>query len=109
MLSKINIKDDANPAFLTYTNRLDEFRLDRSIFDNSWDVYPQDIPSEDYFLKNGITKILVIADKFPIDLKLIFAEHPKKELEFFITDGYDKPKRVKIKGKLNPRIRIIND
>jgi hypothetical protein len=109
MLSQIDIKDNANPAFLIYTNRLDEFRPSRSIFDNSWDVYPQDIPSEDYFLKNGITKILVIGNKFPIDLKLIFAEYPQKKIEFFITDGYDKPKKVQIKGKLNPKARIIDD
>lgn len=109
MLSKMNIKDDANPAFLIHTDRLDEFRFSRAIFDNSWDVYPQDIPSEDYFLQNGITKILVIADKFPIDLRLIFAEFPKKEIEFFITDGCEKPKKVKIKGKINPKARIIDD
>ena len=108
-LSQININDEANPAFLIYTNRLDEFRMNRSIFDNSWDVYPQDIPSENYFINNGITKILIIGNKFPIDLKLIFAEYSKKQIEFFITDGNDKPKRVKIKGKVNPKARIIDD
>ena len=63
ILSKeIEIKDDAPPVFLTDTNRLQRYRIDDSIFDNSWDVYHQDLPSEDYFLQNGITKIVVIGN-----------------------------------------------
>ena len=96
ILSNVELKDDAPPVFLTDTNRLDEYKLDCSIFDNSWDVYPQDLPSEDYFLKNGITKILVISNKaVNRDLKAIFAEYPKKKVAIYWTDGYEEPKRVK--------------
>lgn len=98
-LTQIQLDDNALPAFLTYTDRLDEFRMDRSIFDNSWDVYPQDIPSENYFLDNEITKILVIANKMPIDLKLIFQDWPKKKIDIYVTDGYKDIKKVKIKGQ----------
>ena len=98
-LMQIKLADNAKPAFLTYTDRLNQTRIDGSIFDNSWDVYHQDLPSEKYFLDNGITKILIISNKVARDLKTIFKDYPKKEIKVYVTDGYDKPKRVMIKGQ----------
>lgn len=98
VLSKIELKDDARPAFLTDTNRLQRHRVDLSVFDNSWDVYHQDLPTEDYLLTNGITKILVVSDKLSKDLKKIFAQYPHKKIEILLTDGYENPKCIK-KGK----------
>lgn len=99
ILSKeIEIKDDAPPVFLTDTNRLQRYRIDDSIFDNSWDVYHQDLPSEDYFLQNGITKIVVIGNSLSKDLKKIFKDYPHKKLQIYFTDGYTKLKCIR-KGK----------
>ena len=96
ILSNMELRDNAGPVFLTDTNRLQSYKMDCSIFDNSWDVYPQDLPSEDYFLKNGITKILIISNKaISKDLKAIFAEYPKKKIQIFWTDGYQEPKQIK--------------
>ena len=95
MLSHIEIKDNANPAFLTDTNRLQRHRIDASIFDNSWDVYHQDLPTEEYFLKNNITKILVISDKLSKDLKKIFSEYSQKKISIFLSDGYEDPKCIR--------------
>ena len=36
---KLEIKEDAMPAFLTDRNRLQRYKMDVSVFDNSWDVY----------------------------------------------------------------------
>ena len=80
--------------------KIQRHRIDNSVFDNSWDVYPQDLPSEKYFLDHGITKILVISDKLAVDLKRIFKEYPKKEIKVYFTDGYEKPKRININRKL---------
>lgn len=98
ILNEMTIPDDALPAFLTDANRLQQYRLDNTVFDNSWDVYPQDLPSEDYLLKNGITKILIIGHSFAKDLKAIFKEYPKKKISIYLTDGYDEPKCIK-RGK----------
>ena len=69
------------------------------MFDNSWDVYHQDLPTEDYFLNNGITKIVIISENLSKDLKTIFfKEYAKKRLSFYLTDGYDEPKLIK-KGR----------
>lgn len=98
-LTGIQIKDDAPPVFLTDANRLQRYKLDSAVYDNSWDVYHQDLPTEEYFLKNGISKILVIGNSLSKDLKLIFRGYPKKKLSIYWTNGYEKPKRFK-KGKL---------
>ena len=95
---EIELKDDACPVFLADTNRLQRYRINDSIFDNSWDVYHQDLPSEDYFLQNGITKILVIGNSLSKDLKKIFAEYPNKKIQIYFTDGYNKLKCIR-KGK----------
>lgn len=99
-LQSIEIEDDAPPAFLIDKNRLQNVKVDNSVFDNSWDVYHQDIPTEDYFLNNGITKILVISRNLSGDLKVIFKQFPQKKLSIYLSDGYDPPKCIK-KAKRN--------
>lgn len=84
ILSGIEIKDEALPVFLLDKNRLNRFKLDIGLFDNSWDVYPQDLPSADYFLKNGIQKIIVISDSLSKDLKEIFRKFKKKNLQICV-------------------------
>lgn len=88
VLKQIEITDEALPVFLLDKNRLNRFKLDASIFDNSWDVYPQDLPSADYFLKNGIKKIIVISDSLAKDLKEIFKKFKKKNIEICLEKEY---------------------
>ena len=80
ILKQIEIEDEALPVFLLDKNRLNRFKLDASVFDNSWDVYPQDLPSADYFLKNKINKIIVISDSLSKDLKAIFRKFKKRNV-----------------------------
>lgn len=80
ILKDIEIQDDAPPAFLIDKNRLNRLKVEPGIFDNSWDVYPQDLPSADYFLKNGIEKIVVISDSVSKDLKEVFEKFKKKKI-----------------------------
>ena len=61
-LDKITIAKDAPPAFLLDRDRTNMYQMDDSVFDNSWDIYDQDVPSPEYFLENGITKVIVIGD-----------------------------------------------
>lgn len=96
-LQKIELDKDAPPAFLTDSNRLNRYKLDISIFDNSWDLYHQDLPSAEYFLKNGIDKIIVIGNRFNRDLNKILYRHQEKGMKIYFTEGYDKPEEVKLK------------
>ena len=100
ILSDIQIKEDALPAFLMDKNRLQRFKMDDSIFDNSWDIYPQDLPSGDYFKKQGIKQILVISKMISKDLKKLLFTYQKKGLAILHTDGHRPPKPIKVRQPL---------
>lgn len=96
-LAQINIKSDALPAFLVDSNRMNRFKMEIALFDNSWDVYHQDLPSADYFLENGIQKIIIIGHRFSKDLQKILYEFQKKKIEILWTDRYKAPAKVTIR------------
>ena len=103
-LKNIELKNDANPAFLIDSHRTNRYRAKESIFDNSWDLYKQDIPSAEYFKQNGITKIIVVGDTIQRDLKKIFLKFQEKGIEFYITDGYLPPKKVILTKTIKERL-----
>lgn len=95
-LAQIEIRNDALPAFLVDSNRMNRFKMEIALFDNSWDVYHQDLPSAEYFLENGIQKIIVIGETFSKDLKKILYGFQKKKIEIFWTKRYGTPTKVTI-------------
>ena len=102
-LKNISLENDANPTFLLDSLRTNRYRARESIFDNSWDLYKQDIPTPNYFLENGITKIIVVGNKIQRDLRKIFFEFQKKGISFFLTDGYNIPKNIVLKKTVKER------
>lgn len=99
-LQKIELSDDAKPAFLLDSNRLHRFRIGVSVFDNSWDIYPQDMPSADYLVNNGIHKVVVIGDRLSRDLKKILYEYQKKKIDIYLKKGFNEPKKVRVRKQL---------
>ncbi|MCL2820743.1 MAG: hypothetical protein FWD38_07925 [Oscillospiraceae bacterium] len=95
-----SLKKDAPPAFLLDSNRRHRYKPDVSVYDNSWDLYNQDIPSPEYFTANGIDKIIISGEKIHKDLRVIFHDFQKKGIRFFFTDGYGKPEEVRIRKPL---------
>ncbi len=96
LLKTIQISDSALPAFLLDTNRLVRHKMTPAVFDNSWDLYDQDIPSAEFFLKQGITKIWVRSDKIHRDLKKIFYKFQNKGIAIYLHDGFNEPKLIDI-------------
>lgn len=96
-LEKIKISNNAPPAFLLDSNRTNRFKMNPSIFDNSWDIYPQDIPSAEYFLKNGIKKIIVRGQSIQKDLRKILYKFQIKGIKIFLADKYENIKEVKLR------------
>jgi len=96
-LAKLNITADAPPVFLLDSRRVNRYKMNVSVFDNSWDIYAQDLPSADYFIENKIDKIIVKGEKIQKDLNLILYGFQKKGIEVFFTKGYEKPKKTVIK------------
>lgn len=96
-LQKLEIKEDAPPVFLVDSNRMNRLKMNDSVFDNSWDIYDQDIPSAEYFLKNGINKIIVRGEKIQRDFCKILYKFQNKGIKILFTDGYEEPEVVKLK------------
>ena len=97
VLKTIAPEENAPPAFLLDSNRRHRYKMNVSVFDNSWDVYAQDIPSAEFFLENGINKIIIRGEKIEKDLRLIFRGFQKKGIKFLITNGYEEAKEVKVR------------
>lgn len=96
-LKEIELENDAPPAFLLDTNRMNRFKVNVSVFDNSWDIYDQDIPSAEYFLKNKINKIIIISNLVQKDLKKILYKFQKQGIQMYFTNGYEEPKKINIR------------
>ena len=96
-LANIQMTKNAPPAFLLDSNRTHRYKMKISIFDNSWDLYAQDIPSAAYFLDNGINKIIVRSTSMQKDLVRIFYGFQKKGITFFLSNGYEKTKKIILK------------
>ena len=74
------------------------FKMNDSIFDNSWDIYPQDIPSAKYFLENGINKIIIVGKKVENDLAKILYKFQQEGIEIYFTKGFEEPEKVVVKN-----------
>lgn len=96
-IAKLNLKKDAPPVFLLDSNRMHRYKAEISLFDNSWDIYDQDMPSAEYFLDNGITKIIVSSRSINKDLNKILYKFKKKGLTILFTNGYDEVEEVVLK------------
>ena len=96
-LQKLTILNDAPPAFLLDSNRMNRYRMNDSIFDNSWDIYPQDLPSAKYFLENGINKIIIVGEKVQKDLKKILYKFQKEGIKISFVKRYEEPKEMIIR------------
>lgn len=99
-LNKIKISDDALPAFLIDSNRRNRFKMEISLFDNSWDIYPQDMPSAEYFIKNGINKIIIIGDAVSKDLRKVLYAFQKKKIKIFLKKRFGEVKKITIHKSL---------
>lgn len=104
ILKNIKLRKDANPAFLLDSYRINRYRARESIFDNSWDIYKQDVPSANYFKQNGINKIIVVSDNIKRDLKKILLTFQNNGMEVYITDGYINPKKIILTKTLSERL-----
>ena len=100
ILKDKTVSDVAPPVFLLDKNRLNRYHKDKSIFDNSYDIYSQDLPSSNYFKNNCIKNIILKSDKINPDLNEILNKYRKNGLNILYTNGYETPKKAKLKKAL---------
>lgn len=104
-LQEIDIDENALPVFLLDSNRLIQYKRKISLYDNSWDIYAQDMPSAQYFLKNDIKRILLISERISGDLRRILLKYQKGGLEIYLKRIYDEPKKIKVRKIIRRRNR----
>lgn len=102
IMRELELKEDAPPAFLTDSNRLNSFRQNRSMFDNSWDLYAQDLPTAEYLMASGIRRVVVVGDRISKDLKPIFYKYYKKGLDIMWAKNYASPVNIRVLRPLYP-------
>lgn len=103
VLEKLTIPPNAPPVFLLDSNRTHRYRMDASVFDNSWDIYEQDMPPAQAFLSAGIGKIIVRGKTIHKDLRIILHKYQKKGMAILFTDGLGPPQKVTVKKPLRMR------
>lgn len=97
ILKDKKINSNMLPAFLLDCSRTNTYKMNETIFDNSWDIYSQDIPSQEFFKEKGINKIVIIGEEIQRDLKKILYKFQKSNFDIYITNGYNDPKKIKLR------------
>lgn len=97
LLNEANLRDDALPVFLLDSNRILRHKFDPSVFDNSWDLYKQDIPSPELMKKHQIKNIIIYTNEVHRDLKIIFYEFQEKGFNIYQTHGANDLEKLKFK------------
>ena len=91
LLQTIEIPLDAPPAFLLDSRRMYETGKLPGYYDNRWCVFPQDMPSADYLLKNNIKNIIVRSGRITDDLSHILLRYRDRGIDIFLCDGENPP------------------
>lgn len=96
ILKDLKFSSDAAPTFLLDSNRANSFKINPSIYDNSWDVYSQDMPTANYLLKNDIKKVLLVSDVIRADINKILHSYKNEGIEILYTEGVSEPVIAKL-------------
>lgn len=97
MLGDMAFEDGSMPVFLLDSNRLHRHKGKRTLFDNSWDIYAQDMPSAKFLADNGVENVLVIGEKISRDLKHILLKYQKGNLKIYLKKIYEEPRKIKLR------------
>ena len=100
ILKNIKIAEDNPPVFLFDSNRLKSYINSPSVFDNSYDIYQQDVPTYKYLLKHGINNIIIrTPDKISKDLRKILYTYQNFGINILYTNGYTRPRKITLTKK----------
>jgi len=86
-LSKYYIPSDAPPVFMLDSNRMTGFGKQPGKYDNRWCVFPQDMPSAAFLLKEGLCKVIVRSDSIQNDLSHILCRYQNEGIDIYICNG----------------------
>lgn len=101
-LIRNNIRPDAPPIFMLDSNRMTGSGKKRGTYDNRWCVFPQDMPSSAFLIKEGINKVIVRSESIQNDLSHILYRYQNEGISIYLCNGEEikdipvaKPSRYK--------------
>jgi hypothetical protein len=90
------IQPDAPPVFMLDSNRMTSGGKRPGIYDNRWCVFPQDMPSASFLIKEGITKIILRSNSIQNDLSHILRRYQEQGIEIFLSNEKEGEKKVTV-------------
>lgn len=96
LLNSLNLRHDAPPAFLLDSRRMNSQGRQPGKYDNRWCIFPQDMPSAACLQRNGITNIVVRADKVRDDLAHILYRYQEKGIGIRLCGGTTLPREKSV-------------
>jgi hypothetical protein len=87
ILSELNIRYDAPPAFMLDSNRMKGFGKAPGDYDNRWCIFAQDMPSAQFLYKNNIRKIIIRSDSIQNDLSHIVYRYKEHGIKIYLCKG----------------------
>lgn len=95
-LDKLNLRNDAPPAFLLDSQRMDGSKKAPGKYDNRWCIFPQDMPSADFILSRGIEEVLVRSMEIQTDLSHILLRYQEKGIKIYISSPGQNIRKVNV-------------
>jgi hypothetical protein len=101
-LAAMNIRNDAPPVFMLDSRRMSGFKTPGT-YDNRWCVFPQDMPSASFLLKQKINNVIVRTDDevygstIQNDLSHILCRYQEAGIKIYHVDKNDEVKSVTVK------------
>jgi len=91
ILSELNLSPDAPPVFLLDSNRMKGRGKEKGKYDNRWCIFPQDMPSGSFVLKQGIKKIIMRThdNKIQDDLSHILCRYQEQGIKIYRSNGIE--------------------
>ncbi len=90
-----NIRPDAPPVFMLDSNRMSGSGKLPGTYDNRWCVFPQDMPSASFLLKEGINKVIVRSEAIQNDLSHILHRYQEEGIGIYLSNG-EEPKKIPV-------------
>jgi hypothetical protein len=87
LLENIDISVDAPPAFILDSRRMEGLGKQPGKFDNRWCIFPQDMPSASYLVKEGISKIIVRSSEIRVDLSHILCRYQELGIKIYLCNN----------------------
>lgn len=96
VLKAYNIQSDAPPVFLLDSNRMKGAGKTPGKYDNRWCVFPQDMPSASFLLKEQIQNIIVYSDEIQNDLSHILRRYQEQGIKIHLYNGRESLKEIAV-------------